>query len=96
VAPDDTTPAAPEPRHVDEERLFYAVAGVLFLHQGVHPNRPVHVQRELEKLGIVASPEQISAAVQSCRERGLDVAEEADQYTARGWTARPRITWVSE
>lgn len=97
MGPDDVTPDAPQPRHLDDKQLLFAVLGVLGLHHAAHPKRAVDVRSELAKLRIVATPEQIAAALQSCLRRGLDVVEQADgKFMIRGWPVpRPTIGWVS-
>ena len=83
-------------------RLLYAVVSVLCLDRGIRPKshlkRGVDVPRELAKMKITATPEQIAAALQSCRRRGLDVVEQADgKFMIRGWPVpRSAIGWVSE
>lgn len=88
---------APPARILEAEDLVLAVAGLLTLRAGVAPGDRVHVQGELERLGILADHLDVHQAVAKLRRRyGWHVAatEGHAGYELRAWpyrfTRRPR------
>ena len=81
------------PRLLEGDELLYAVAGILMLYHALWPDQPVVVQRELEKMNVVCTTEDVHNAVRNCRRRGLNVDAEPRRtgYLLLGWL--PSATW---
>jgi hypothetical protein len=82
--------------YLEGEELMCVVAGLLFVHRGMRPGRPVVLQRELLKLGIETTTEQIHKAKEKLERRGLDIAAVPRKpgYILRDWLA-PSLIWAA-
>jgi hypothetical protein len=94
-------PPEPEP---DDQGLFLegddlmcVVAGILLVHRALRPGKPVHLQRELRKLKIEATTEQIHVACRKLPRRGLNVVARSRQtgYRLRDWfLPKSTVIWA--
>lgn len=81
------------PRILEAEELVLAVAGVLALSRALRGTERVHVQRELERLGILADHVDVHLAIAKLRRRYgwlVDAIEGEAGYGLRRWPYRFR------
>ena len=80
---------------LEGERLTLAVAGILLIHAGMRPGRRVHVQSELDRLGIFCTPDDFHNALRALRRRGLVLDAEQGRvgYTLCEWMS-PCVGWT--
>lgn len=84
------------PCFLEGDELAFVIAGILFIHRGMRPGRVVVLQRELCKIGIEATTEQIHKAKEKLERRGLDIhaTPRRPGYVLRDWLT-PALVWAA-
>lgn len=94
-------PPAPDDQDVflEGDELMCVVAGILLVHRALRPGKPVNLQRELRKLRIDATTEQIHGACRKLPRRGLDIVAKPRRtgYHLREWFfPKPAVLWMAQ
>ena len=84
------------PRLLEGDELLYAVAGILLLHYALRPGQPVYLQRELEKIHVIATTEDVQHACRKLPRRGMSVGAQPRKpgYWLVDWLS-PAMVWTS-